>query len=747
MAYQAPDGTTYTSRDSYERARDLGYTRPTIRPSRQPQTTSTPQQYTAPDGRTYPNRESYERAEAIRQAEREDPQPQTSSPQATEVDTQQAAEEARVRELLQQYGSQAVQEKYEVELKRPEGAARPVFIPEGTYDEEKTYGGPVYEYPTEAEGMSKEEVAAAVSQRIPGVIEESYQQQEQARRQWEADLALGMAASSPGVRQKAYEAGIIGVEDAPPRTFMEGVRSELTPTEIVKDVGTGYVLGFGFTGVSAIPGIGKPIAAIGTAALATFYGISTYAEYKATPPQQQDYFIGKESTEFAKYLIGGGPGARGAGKLISRKGWGKAKLTPESYNIKMTTEPGGYGKPRKFKIDLTTNFKEIAQPVTTTAGGIVQVKPVPGRPGVTISASEITKAVTIGEAGSVKPLRVGDVGLSVGFETGFAFPSSQVGFGGTIGRRGLVGQLYPTRTGLIKPKTPRDTAVTAETMMIETGGQQFVLGKGLADYPGRLGGAQLFIPRMGFTGKGYGKGIIDRPAPQPLAKITEISTESFNVGKIPEPTTRREDIMRGITERAVQKAPWAPILFDAFPTRGRPSFQFDKLKSPLETYTPSVAAKINLTPIIAAQRAQAAYKFKIKPLQKYATASALGTAQLMGQKAATTQSFQFDSMFDQRSKLDIKTLTKTRLQTDTMTRTRTRTRARTRARTRTRTRARIGFPEFSKKGSSLGIGRRKGYKRGYTVFASPSAVLFNIRATRKQRRQTKFTGLEVIGLR
>ena len=745
MAYQAPDGTTYTSRDSYERARDLGYTRPTIRPSRQPQTTSTPQQYTAPDGRTYPNRESYERAEAIRQAEREDPQPQTSSPQATEVDTQQAAEEARVRELLQQYGSQAVQEKYEVELKRPEGAARPVFIPEGTYDEEKTYGGPVYEYPTEAEGMSKEEVAAAVSQRIPGVIEESYQQQEQARRQWEADLALGMAASSPGVRQKAYEAGIIGVEDAPDFTAFEGVKSALEPENLFPTAVTGTVLGITTSAFAAVAG-GPATAVAGIALLGTYtYGL--YQEWKDTPPQQRDYLLAKEGTEFA--LIGGfAKGSyKATGRLISGKGWGKAKLTPESYNIKMTTEPGGYGKPRKFKIDLTTQFKEIAQPVTTTAGGIVQVKPVPGRPGVTISASEITKAVTIGEAGSVKPLRVGDVGLSVGFETGFAFPSSQVGFGGTIGRRGLVGQLYPTRTGLIKPKTPRDTAVTAETMMIETGGQQFVLGKGLADYPGRLGGAQLFIPRMGFTGKGYGKGIIDRPAPQPLAKITEISTESFNVGKIPEPTTRREDIMRGITERAVQKAPWAPILFDAFPTRGRPSFQFDKLKSPLETYTPSVAAKINLTPIIAAQRAQAAYKFKIKPLQKYATASALGTAQLMGQKAATTQSFQFDSMFDQRSKLDIKTLTKTRLQTDTMTRTRTRTRARTRARTRTRTRARIGFPEFSKKRSSLGIGRRKGYKRGYTVFASPSAVLFNIRATRKQRRQTKFTGLEVIGLR
>ena len=198
MAYKGDVGRTYASKRSFDRAKRLGLTgKPksssssrssssSSRSSGSSTSSSSSSGYRAPDGRIYASQSAYERTQALR---RGDDQPRSESNTVTEIDSQQAAEEQRTREILAQYGSPAVQQQFEVVRRQPEGTTRPVFIPEGEFDEDRDYGDrEVIQYPTSAEGFSDEEVARQVSSQIPQATQESFDRQVEYRERVEQNI-------------------------------------------------------------------------------------------------------------------------------------------------------------------------------------------------------------------------------------------------------------------------------------------------------------------------------------------------------------------------------------------------------------------------------------------------------------------------------------------------------------------------------------------------------------------------------
>ena len=382
MAYKGDDGRTYASKSSYNRAKRLGLTgksksssssrssSSSSRSSGSSTSSSSSSGYRAPDGRIYSSQSAYERTQALRSG---DDQPRSQSNTVTEIDSQQAAEEQRTREILARYGSPAVQQQFEVVRRQPEGTSRPVFIPEDEFDEDRDYGDrEVIQYPTSAEGYSDEEVARQVSSQIPQATQESFDRQVQYRERVEQNI---FDYGSDEVKFQSAEAGLLTGDRTPELTFKEGFKGYFSDKpRVVKDV----AIGVGATLLLA--GLG-PIAVVGTAArvvagaAAIKYTVDTGADILATPKEYRGYKFGKFSGEFI--ALSGGLGSGGLSAKGIAKG-SKAFLTKTkigkgvSTKLKLRNEQPKYLAATNDELSAVELLRPLPGSRKSTSGFILQ---------------------------------------------------------------------------------------------------------------------------------------------------------------------------------------------------------------------------------------------------------------------------------------------------------------------------------------------------------------------------------------
>ncbi len=668
MSYKAPSGRIYASKASYERARGMGYTKPERGSGGRDQPAPG---YRGPDGRIYASEESYERAQELRREPT--PQPQTSSPEATEVDTQQAAEEEKTREILEQYASQAVQEKYEAELQRPPGAARPVFIPEGTYDPERTYGGPVYTYPTEAEGLTREEVAAQVSEQIPTIIGESYQEQERAY--VAAHLEIGPLSKAEKAQRYFEEAATPEFAEYQMKAASPLGKTGafvITTTAIAGSTLIAGTIGFGRDVVGGFRESG-----LKGAAKAGITG--TWETVKALPASVGTFAVGVRAGD--PLTAGVGLGGTIGGALIAKGGIKVAKQVKTAGKIGLK----GYRETKGTEI-RSVRARIAIDPIYETRKAIAGKFIIDATTSIKTGAGKKIKVFTYGEGAVVSTK--GKVAISASK----IFKGEQL-----IGKKTTT--LGPQPTGI---------------------------SIGTTQFPGIFAGKTFAERPTRFAGFDIGR----------LKTPTRVETQQLGIAG------RGRERRYGFQIKTIQYTPskgYKPF------TTGRFTMGKTGTKSLI---TPAGARQITAQVSAAALKG---VKTKIKTKTFRGIGKTIGktkTAVLpltigaqVTQQRVGTMTKGYEAMTGaQRFKLA--GVTTTRFKTKTM----TDSRAFAFPSSRIQTKGMASSLAFGK-GELESVGRRKGYKRGYRVFASPTAALFNIRATRKQRKQTKFTGLEIIGLR
>lgn len=724
MAYKGDDGRTYASKSSFDRAKRLGLTgKPksssssrssssSSRSSGSSTSSSSSSGYRAPDGRIYSSQSAYERTQALR---RGDDQPRSTSNAVTEIDSQQAAEEQRTRQILAQYGSPAVQQQYEVVRRQPEGTTRPVFIPEDEFDEDRDYGREVITYPTSAEGFSDEEVARQVSSQIPQATQESFDRQVEYRERVEQNI---FDYGSDEVKFRSAEAGLLTGDRTPELTFSQGFTGYFSDKpRVAKDVGTGVVASLLLGGLGSTPVVGPATKVVATAA-AVKYTVDSVGDIIDTPKQYRGYKAGEFTGEFL--ALSGGLGGGG----LSAKGLSKgsrAFLTKTKLGRGFSDRLGLRNQQPRYlaATDETLSAIELFRPLSgqrRSSSAFILQNPdrVPkNTPGIIIQDSIFTPTRRGGGAGRVDTstrlfTQAGDPipqTLQItrsGLQFDPTISSSANVFGSTSGR-------ILRESSQFTPFNPtiRDVRF-ADTRGNRISGRDFTIQTRGNDFDPRIESG----PRKGET---FGE--ITQPGP-----YREFSFPDYRYSpkglQIPKLGSRG-----AITLPVPRSRPRARTRYDLDLDFGSVS------RTRARSRSRSVGTTVT-TPDFS--------KLIRRPRNRFAATSAYGVANIYGSArrssflSATQSSFSLGTRSTGRSITGLRGITSGGTSLG-------------------------GFGTFNFKGPTgiklpkLRGSRSRSFSTGrsrsnFKTFSSVTAAAFNIRGSKKQRRRSKFTGLEIIGL-
>ena len=720
MAYKGDDGRTYASKRSFDRAKRLGLTgKPksssssrssssSSRSSGSSTSSSSSSGYRAPDGRIYASQSAYERTQALR---RGDDQPRSESNTVTEIDSQQAAEEQRTREILAQYGSPAVQQQFEVVRRQPEGTTRPVFIPEGEFDEDRDYGDrEVIQYPTSAEGFSDEEVARQVSSQIPQATQESFDRQVEYRERVEQNI---FDYGSSEVKFKAYEAGLLTGDKTPDLTFKEGFTGYFSDkSEVATDVAIGAAGAVALGGLSLTPP-GRVVGGITAVAGGLYYLGDSVGDIIDSPPEIRDYKVGRLTGEVSTVFTGGGAvniARKGQTKFLTQTKIGRGisdKLglrTQQPKYLASSRETLEFYRPLAGQRGSRTTFNLInPDRVPKGTPGKIQVDNIfTGSRSGGGRGTVDTRTVLFTQQGNPIPQTV--IPTRTGLQFDPAISSSANVFGSPSGRI--------SRTGTFRPFNP----TIGDVRFADTRGNR-LLGR---DFTIQTRG-DGFNPRIE-TGPRKGETIGEIYQPGPLSSFSfpnyrysprGIQIPSFEIPKLGS---------RGaITLPVPRSRPRAR-------TRSDLDLEFGSV-SRTRARSRSVGTTVT-TPDLS--------KLIRRPRNRFAPASAYGVANIYGSASRSSFISTTQSDFSLGLKSGARSITGLRNITSGGT-------------------SLGGFGTFNFK-TPTGIklpklrgSRSRSFSTGrsrsnFKTFSSVTAAAFNIRGSKKQRRRSRFTGLEIIGL-
>ena len=621
-----------------------------------------------------------------------DPQPRSESNTVTEIDSQQRADEEERRQ--QDRPTILRPDDPNFPDPRKDQPRNPIFIPTVQTESEHRArgGGAAYVIPDDY-SPSKYKID-------PDFVRKDIDQQIEQRKKTEQIIDQ---YGSKEVKQKAYESGLTGT--APIYSAKDALKYRFGTAEGLKETGIDFAVGAG-TGllIAGTGGLAAPI----VAGAAAGYVVGAGARYSMTPEQQRGGFLVEEAIGLTAF----GAGAKTASGIKTafraRTGKGFSGYRTEPYKIIDYQLPGGARGSQRFlklrdPVDIKAGYPETIK-IDTVA------KPPRGRRGgnvydITQTVTGITGGKQIGKPKVYTDRILGQQAASpyTEFRTGEPFATGRAtdiplgdytGFKVAIGGQRLEGGLGRTRFGSGRPDVfigpiegkPRNFG---QVLTGPEKGTQFVSV-----------GPVLRTP----SGRGVSRGF------QPYT-IKE---------------TTPELVIPGLA--------YSPGTTTFKPTRPRVNVGNLRTQPKLQTQTPGTTGALIFDP-------KKAFRPKgIKTPFKFSTGTALRLRD--------------ETEFKLRTHIAIGTATQTQTQTQTIG-------IGTRTKSITSTLPFLGVtaigsrriappPRIPRFGSGFMRGIRPGsrtFKPQFKTFSSPTAALFNIKATKRQRKKTQFSGLELIGLR
>jgi len=619
-----------------------------------------------------------------------DPQPRSESNTVTEIDSQQRADEEERRQQDRPTVLRPDDPRFPDPRKDiPQSAA---YIPTVRTESEQRArgGGAAYVIPDDY-SPSKYKVD-------PEFVRKDIDQQIEERKKTEQIIDQ---YGSKGVKQKAYESGL--TEKAPIYSATDALKYRFGTAEGRTETAIDFAIGAG-TGllIAGTGGLATPI----VAGAGLGYLVGAGARYSMTPEQQRGGFLVDEAIGLTAFGAGAKTSSGIKTAFRARTGRGFSGYKTEPYKIIDYQLPGGKrGSQRFLKIrdpaDIKAGYPETIK-IDTVA------KPPRGRRGGNVY--DITQTVTGITAGKQigKPKVYTD--RILGQQA--AAPSSTIRMGEPFG-------------------TGRATEIGDYTGFTATiGGQR--LGGGLGRTRFGSGRPDVFIGPIEGKPRNFGQ-VLTGP---------EKGTQFVSVGPVLRTPSGR-GVSRGFQPYTIKETTpelvipglaYSPGTTTFKPTRPRVNVGNLRTQPKLQTQTPGTTGALIFDP-------KKAFRPKgIKTPFKFSTGTALLT--------------RGETELGLRSESQIGTFTLAQTQTET-------SGIRTRSKAITSTLPILGvtasgsrriapLPRIPRFGSGFMRGIRPGsrtFKPQFKTFSSPTAALFNIKATKRQRKKTQFSGLELIGLR
>jgi len=618
-----------------------------------------------------------------------DPQPRSESNTVTEIDSQQRADEEERRQqdrpTVLKPGDRGFPDP------RKDKPRNPIFIPTVQTESENRArgGGSAYVIPDDY-SPSKYKIDS-------DFVRKDIDQQMAERKKTEQIIDQ---YGSKAAKQKAYESGL--TQTAPVYTAKEAFQYRLGTAEGLKETGTDFLIGAG-TGllIAGTGGLATPI----VAGAAAGYVVSTGARYSTTPEQQRGGFLAEEAIGLAAFGAGAKASSGIKTAFRARTGKGFSGYRTEPYKIVTYELPGGKrGSSRLLKIrdpvDIKAGYPEtikIDTLATPTKGG-------KGVYDVTQTVTGVTAGKQVGKTQVYTDRILGQQAAApyAEFRTGEAFGTGRAsevgdytGFKVAIGGQRLEGGLGRTRFGSGRPDV-------------------FI---GSIEGKPRNFGQVITGPEKGTQFVSVGP-VLRTPSGRGVSR-------DFQPATIKETTP--EIVIPGLA--------YSPGTTTFKPTRSRVNVGNLRTQPKLQTQTPGTTGALIFDP-------KKAFRPKgIKTAFKVST----GTALRLRDETATGLTSEF--------KLGTATQTQTQTQTfgtGTRTKSITDTLSRGLGVTAIGSRRIAPPPRIPRFGSGFMRGRAgksTRFKARFKTFSSPTAALFNIKASTRQLRKKEFSGLEIIGLK